>query len=650
MSTEPAPGSEHASTPAAHPAPHGYPASHPAPHQAASADPKGASCRTILAAAGIALLLALIFWGAILKNPGNWGVRDWGFHLYMNSVVKESLAQHGQLPFWDPYRCGGNVALAHPEFPAFSLMFLLAWLFPTMLGFKLAIILYAALGLLGAWLLGRQMRLSPLAAAVPAIVYTLNSSLFLYLAEGNYWARAVVWLPWLAYFWLKCGESRRYALPAGAFLLLILLDTNIYMFGVALFFLASWAVLDAAIRRRRQYLVALVLVGLAAGLFGAFKVLPMYDFARQFADQRTDPESGYTWKSLTTGLLDPNQDPYGHWFPDKRPFFHHGTYIGWLPLLLGLAGVLLAWKRWFLWLTVGLLALIISFGKNGFINLYAVIKALPLYASFHEATRFLPVAMLALGLFAGYTVDFFLRVKSVKLGEKPLTVSHGVRTGIFLALLGFILLNMHAVNTAVLPKVFIAPPLPLGPPAAEYSQVNSPYGTNPWSDGKLLPQSLYYDVWGHAMVLNLFQNKGTMKGNCHGAVGVLQAQPAFFDDGAANPAYRGEAYLDGMNGTARITEFTNNRIRVTVETATPGLLVLNQNHYGEWRASGGTGLLQKHTTGLMAVPVDSTTREVTFWYSPRLFTAGLLISLLAIIGGILAYRRWDAVAARVKLL
>lgn len=589
--------------------------------------------------------IAVIFFLPILKNADFWGVRDWGWHLYINTIPKDTLLKHKELPLWDPYRCGGIPVLAHPEGPVFSSYFLLVLLLPTMFAFKLGIIVTIMIGAFGMWLLCRRFELSVKASVFAAAIFTLNSSFFLYYAEGTWWYRGFMWLPYIAYFYLKCEDSLKNAIPTAVFLLLVLFDTNTYAFAVVLYFLGLWALLTAVVKKKPMYLLAPVLVVVFALLLGAAKIIPLLNYTIQFPANVVDNESGYTLKSLFTGLLSREQGPYSHWFEDKRPFFHHGIYIGWIGLVAGLLGLLMFWKSQFRMLLLFVITLVVAFGKNAIINLYALLKLLPPYHFFHEATRFMPLAMMAFALFAGMLLSRFEKASAVNFGFFRLEQKHAKIA--VAAIVVLLLLDLWLVNTAVLPKIFIATPKMLGEKSSEFYLFNPPYGSNPWADGQVT-QQLYENVWGHRMFIEYENGRGISKANCHGNVG-LNSQPRYFEDGSNNPSYKGETYLLNGKGNARIVEFSPNWFRIAVNATAADTLVLNQNYYNEWRAEGAKSEA-KTANGLLSAEVDTTTKEVTFYYSKKLFIIGFLISLVSIAAVIVAFRKWDRIEAHLPLL
>jgi hypothetical protein len=120
----------------------------------------------------------------------------------------------------------------------------------------------------------------------------------------------------------------------------------------------------------------------------------------------------------------------------------------------------------------------------------------------------------------------------------------------------------------------------------------------------------------------LLENRGVV--NCFERFArPSRVMPRTLPDGRPVARYRGEAYLV-EGGTARIAEFTPERVGVEYEATRRGLLVLNQNFYGGWRAGDRPAV---DFRGLVATEVEPGIGRVSFSYRPgRRFQVGALVS------------------------
>jgi hypothetical protein len=141
--------------------------------------------------------------------------------------------------------------------------------------------------------------------------------------------------------------------------------------------------------------------------------------------------------------------------------------------------------------------------------------------------------------------------------------------------------------------------------------------------------------WAGPMYLALLANTGVL--NCYGT-------PPFDGRGARaarDPAYRGEAYVEGGQGSAAIATWSPNRVVLDVDAAEDGALVVyNMNYDESWRASiegqGSAPVVRFQDTVAARVPRGRS--RLTFRYFPRSFVPGLFLAL-ATVGGLVLLRR-----------
>src|SRR5271156_704464 len=81
----------------------------------------------------------------------------------------------GQMPFWDPYKCGGLPLLADPQSRIFTPFFLLHLAFGPMIAINLELTIHLAVAWAGGYLLARLMDLGYLPAAVCASLFLCSS-------------------------------------------------------------------------------------------------------------------------------------------------------------------------------------------------------------------------------------------------------------------------------------------------------------------------------------------------------------------------------------------------------------------------------------------------------------------------------------------
>ena len=63
----------------------------------------------------IFIVIGFFFLMPLFVNLNNWGSFDWDQHFFYNEAARKTILKYKQVPLWNPYYCGGNVLLAHPE-------------------------------------------------------------------------------------------------------------------------------------------------------------------------------------------------------------------------------------------------------------------------------------------------------------------------------------------------------------------------------------------------------------------------------------------------------------------------------------------------------------------------------------------------------
>ncbi len=604
----------------------------------------------------IYLAVSIIFFQAFLENVTYWGTRDWASHMYQTELAKNTYFNFRQFPLWDPYTSGGLPGPGDPLNYALSPHMILVFLFELLgishivISFKLIMIIYVALSAFGMWLIARYYNLHLIGAYFAGFVYAFNSQIFLQMGEGTFWFKAVTWVPYVIYFFLKSRNQSKYVLLSAFFLFMIFLETDTYHFAVALTFLGLWAVLEYLKGRNFKIFKNVVLIVILAFLIGAIRFMPVLEYSGLNPIVRVDADSGYTLEKFKTALFNKIQEPYSHWFAGtQRGYYNLGMYIGIIPFLLFITGILLFWKKYFIEFLIFLIFLWLSFGNYAFIPLYKLWKLVPVFGFFHESARFNIMLMMWGSLFIGLAVSFILRFNKIIVNQQEVDIKKYLAVGVGLLLL-YSAFDMYSINTPVLKKIFIAPPIgSQDQKSAEFYQIQSVKKVNPWADGKLLP-NLYYDGYGHGDYLRLKQNIGTINANYHSNIGNSQVQPKFFADGNLNTKYRGEFYLENNNGIVSIAKFTPNKMKFAVDAVKDDILVLNQNYLNGWKVIiEGESAKAIELNKLVSYSVKKGKTEVEFYYWPNSFFIGLFVSIIAWICCIFYWFYGDKAVEKITL-
>jgi hypothetical protein len=553
----------------------------------------------------------------LFDEPNGLGVSDWDVHLFYYAAVVESVVEYGQLPFWNPWYCGGNVLWQNPQVALLSPVYPLATVVSLPLAMKITIVAHYWVGLVGSHLLLTRafgLTFLPLVVFLAALV-TASSALALHLAVGHVPFLAACYFPWLAWCLVRAlqGADLRYALGAGAAIALMAVNGGLHVVQMAVAAVGIFTVLAAVFARRWRPLLIAAMAGVASLIYSAPKLLPVASFVagERFLDarERTVGPDGMTPEMLVRAYLGRDSHP-APVAAQRQQWYEYGNYIG--PLGAALIAAGLAWApfrrrardRW-LGISLALTTLLLfalSAGEFHPLAPASLVGRLPFFSSFRIASRF----TFPFVLFAAMTVAWVARgLWTERRFSRSLQVVAAI------ACLGATV-DLVAHSRGQLVGVFDEVPL------------FSPFQ---WGNG---PRALSVDADsdpyapGSPMLRSLMN--GRVFFNCYEPLQLRRT---------ATP---GRALVAG-DGTATIlaTDFTPNRVEFEVDTGgEPARVSLNQNAAPGWRSTAGpvdTGL---DAEGLSVVVPARQTGRVAFVFTPPgliegtvIFVVGLALSALA---------------------
>jgi hypothetical protein len=155
-----------------------------------------------LAAAALLIIATPLSLLGFWFSTGDLGIADWDLYFSYHEVIRRTVLNFHVFPFWNPWLCGGTAALGDPEFPLFTLTFLLELIFGIPIGFPLAIYLSVATTAVGLLLLARRLHLSLLASLLTALAGTFGGVTIIEIVEGHPNVFAAMWIPWIFWAWL----------------------------------------------------------------------------------------------------------------------------------------------------------------------------------------------------------------------------------------------------------------------------------------------------------------------------------------------------------------------------------------------------------------------------------------------------------------
>ena len=586
-------------------------------------DSKSRKRRAACAAALVSVLLAFAATWPVLRRLDRWGRGDWDQHFFYQAVPRRTLMEYGQWPLWNPWYCGGMVMLANPQSRFLSPTFALVLVFGTVAGVKLEIMVHYALCLAGGMFLCRTLGLSALGSLMGAAAYGLCTMFAKGLSEGMTWLMACAYVPWALAFFVRSLAAPRLSAAIGWASLcavawvLMFFNGGAYPLAWAAFALGAYAVCETGERVVRRAgrssaarpLCLFVLVALLALALGGVKFVPSIAYM-QAHPRRLSDRSGYGLGTLLSSFAARPEGVHASqgavanfwrcatWTPEEN-----AAYIGVIPLALAALGLVASGRRhWKLAVVLGLL-LWASLGSVCPVSLWAALRECPVFASMRVAQRARLLGVLLLAVFAGYGVQCVAR-----RGRWGMVLA----AGLVAATVG----DLVGVNGRIFSQAFVVSPAK-AMERLRFVQISklddvdaSRYVDNiePLARGTL---SMLYP----AFLCNV------------GTIDALESAATRRRPIPSNrEGYRGEAFVVGAQGWARLLRWSPNRVVVEAELAAPGQLVLNQNYDRGWRAAGAASGAQ-WVNGFVGCDVGAGRAVVTFAYRPVSAALGAWLSL-----------------------
>ena len=261
----------------------------------------------------------------------------------------KAVLEYGQLPFWNPWYCGGNVLWQNPQVALLSPLYPLVSVMSLALAMKVNVFLHYWVGFIGMHLLlTRILGLTYLPLVVYlASMFTLAGGFALHLNAGHAVFMTALYIPLQIYCFLRALQtgSLRHALLGGAVFALLMYDGGLHVVPMALLAVGGMATAASIARRRWQpLLIALVLVVAGAGL-AAPKLVPVALFvsSESFTNARTDVN--HPDRMTVRMLMHTYLDPYQHRSlnvegPQRHPWHEYGNNIGSLGVILTVSSLI----------------------------------------------------------------------------------------------------------------------------------------------------------------------------------------------------------------------------------------------------------------------------------------------------------------------
>ena len=563
---------------------------------------------------GISFIISLVYHS--VGNPSTYFLPhlDWRLHLSWAGAARNTILHYGQLPTWNPYRCGGVSVIGEPESDILSVFLPLLVMFGPFMGYVALFIINFAIGCVGFYKLGRRYGLNTFASVLVGQAYMMSGLYILPFTVGMTNFLSIAYLPYIfLYFENYLDEGKiRDAIGAAFFTSLIFLSGFHYIPVVVLYVLLSaiiYSIQSRNIRGMSKFVWVLILFI----CFSAIKFLPSIDLLSQASSviYNYEKTGGYSLTSLAYSLLsrDQTSSMIKSLTTSNSNFLtgvnyqidENGMYIGFVLFALFIFGLYKRSSKYSRLTYILIVFLIISFGTNIYPNIYGIIQELPLVSLIRVANRFRYIFMVPVVLLLGFGFDVCMRYITHKFA-----LTHYVATiifSLFLLCIGLDLLYVNLHKEHILPMV-------------RNIKIIHPNLSQPFSN------HCSHEISEYELTM---QNQGNV--NCFDNVLFLPYATC-----KESEDYRGEVYFQQEKGTATQTYFSPNLRRVTATTTDDDLLIINQNYDANWKATiDGKSTPTLDAKHLLAIPLPKGEHTIEFYYLPIWLYIGAIISALSIV-------------------
>jgi hypothetical protein len=585
------------------------------------------------------MLVAWGFLGAVLDNPHSVSsAHDWTYFTHHLQSAHLTYTQYGEIPFWDPYFCGGILGLGNTQSNAVSPMMLLSLLFGALEGARIAYWLMFVLGMEGAYQYGKRFGLVGLGGVVAGVVFGCSGRVTQTFADGQPALLGYLLIPWVLIGFERGLVRWRWAVIGAVAMATIFCEGGAIPTPIAAVFLGLsmlWATAKCAIggvawRWYRPLLTLTVMALLTIGL-SAVRFFPVAESLVLYPRVWNVPEAYPVSHIISMMIVRVDGNPY---------FGAGSSYIGAFTFLLAILGVFTRDRVALRFALFGLIALELSMGSDNVLGLYDLSKKLPFFKNLRNPFRYTVVLGLFIALGAGRTLqllEVWLVERAKGFGHwRAFEVVRGkLRGGAQAAWTRGA--TPVAVGVALLVSAWLG--YRIADQVTEYNSkriqdiftITAPHRA---PEGQPFKQSVgdrwVAHVWSAA-------NMGTLS--------CFEEQPY-----PQSPLLRGdlpqEEYLANPEaGTAKEVSWSPHRIEVEVDLKVPTTLMVNQNVHRGWKTNIGQVF---DRDGLLTVALPEGKHTVILEFSDPLMNAGLWVSISTLLGLLITGAVWAARTLRTR--
>lgn len=144
-----------------------------------------------------------IYGGGLLLSKNKLPPGDGDYYIQLYEAARRSLLEFHQLPMWNPWIAGGVPLFANPQFGFISIQMITTLIFGSIFGYKLALIIYLAIGFMGMrHLMIQTYSADKLLSTLLSYIWVF-SSFFVYRSGGHYTFFVIAYLPWMLHYFIQ---------------------------------------------------------------------------------------------------------------------------------------------------------------------------------------------------------------------------------------------------------------------------------------------------------------------------------------------------------------------------------------------------------------------------------------------------------------
>ncbi len=558
---------------------------------------------------GLGAIATLFSWWELFVEPDRTGFGDYQFFHHSWEAALVSFDKYGQWPLWNPYQCGGIPDWADPQAQFFHPLFLLSFVFGTTLALKAFLVLHALSGLVGQYLLARDIGLGLPGAAFAAASWTFSGYFAWHCGTGHGNFIAFYLAPLTLLCWRRARADLRYAAGVAVAMTLVALGGGAYAFPFFVLLLAFDACISLASPKagRNERLDTLTVGTLVVGLIAltaAIRLLPIVEHLAYYPRRVSGDDTLSLQEvliTLTRGDVTEIDTPFG-----SHPWVwtEYGAYIGWIPVVLGCAGTLIALGQRRYRLLLPMLAfLALTLGNTGALSPWALLQRLPVFEGLRIPTRMSVLFLLYFTLLGGLAVDAIARRMRPVAPLRSAGMTQVAARVLVLFVLFWTAADLTTHHRRVIDGMWRDPPSRAEFVAERFVVVAVPRADQPWLVHPTPPR------FPHA-------NLGTAF--CYTGMAYRPA-PGLWAGELPQVRARGEG--------ARVEEWSQTPLTFNAVASLPsgGRVIVNRTYAPGWRSDVGTLTLDR---GRIAVDLPAGRHRIALRYAPVLWPVALLGSLL----------------------